>query len=83
MRNTLAIGCIVLGGLLIYGGFKNWTLAETIRFFTGQDTGPEAGSEAGSEAGPPPEAGEPGAPDPNLVPIPGALPGHVPGWGPA
>lgn len=36
MKNTLAIGVILLGGLMVYAGYQNWTLADTIRFFAGQ-----------------------------------------------
>lgn len=35
MKNTVAIGAIILGGILVYSGFKNWTIPETIKFFTG------------------------------------------------
>jgi hypothetical protein len=37
MKNTLAIGAILLGGIMVYAGYKNWTLADTIRFFAGQE----------------------------------------------
>ena len=37
MKNTLAIGAILIGGILVYAGFKNWTLADTVRFFSGQE----------------------------------------------
>lgn len=36
MKNTLAVGMILLGGVLVYSGFKNWTIAETLKFFAGQ-----------------------------------------------
>lgn len=36
MKNTLAITIILLGGMLVYGGYKDMSFADTIRFFTGQ-----------------------------------------------
>lgn len=39
MKNTLALGLIILGALMVYSGFKNWTLVEALKFFTGQDDG--------------------------------------------
>lgn len=36
MRNTTALVMILLGGMLIYGGYKDYSFADTIRFFTGQ-----------------------------------------------
>jgi hypothetical protein len=36
MKNTLAIAIILLGGMLVYGGYKDYSFADTIRFFTGQ-----------------------------------------------
>lgn len=37
LKNTLAIALILVGGVLVYSGFKNWTLGETLKFFAGQD----------------------------------------------
>lgn len=37
MKNTLALGAILFGAIVVYGGYKNWTIADTIRFFTGQE----------------------------------------------
>jgi len=42
MKNTLAVGLILAGAILIYAGFKNWTLPETVKFFAGQGA-PEHG----------------------------------------
>lgn len=36
MKNTLALAIILLGGMLVYGGYKDMSFADTIRFFTGQ-----------------------------------------------
>lgn len=36
MKNTLAIAIIILGAMLVYGGYKNLSFADTIRYFTGQ-----------------------------------------------
>lgn len=36
MKNTLALAVILLGGMLIYGGYKDYSFADTIRYFTGQ-----------------------------------------------
>lgn len=36
MKNTLALAIIILGGMLVYGGYKDFSFADTIRFFTGQ-----------------------------------------------
>lgn len=36
MKNTLALAIILLGGMLVYGGYKDYSFADTIRFFTGQ-----------------------------------------------
>ncbi|MGW1743859.1 hypothetical protein ACWCPQ_34260 [Nocardia sp. NPDC001965] len=40
MKNTLALAMILLGAMLVYSGFKGWTIGETIKFFTGQSDGP-------------------------------------------
>lgn len=55
MKNTLALGMIILGALMVYSGFKNWTLFEAVRFFTGQDDG---GAVETAPAGPEQTQGE-------------------------
>lgn len=36
MKNTLALAIIALGGMLVYGGYKDYSFTDTVRFFTGQ-----------------------------------------------
>ncbi|ARK07708.1 hypothetical protein Toil_gp25 [Rhodococcus phage Toil] len=60
MKNTLAIGAILLGGIMVYAGFKNWTLADTIRFFAGME---QSGLAPGTIRG-------------NAVPDPNDAPGY-------
>jgi hypothetical protein len=36
MKNTLALAMVLLGGMLVYGGYKDYSFSDTIRFFTGQ-----------------------------------------------
>jgi hypothetical protein len=82
MKNTLALSVILIGGMLVYGGYKDYTFADTLRFFTGQKLKgngtplkittpplPQGGTNPdGSKAGPPP----PGV-TPRLTPGPGGV----------
>lgn len=61
MKNTSALAAIILGGMLIYGGYKNWSFADTVRFFTGQ---PLSGLKPGTVAGHPTAGGRTTGPVP-------------------
>lgn len=74
MKNTIALAAIVLGGILMYAGYKGWTVADTIRFFTGQEQRDVDASGGGDDPGNP---GDLNLPDDLSVPIPG-MPGVVP-----
>lgn len=72
MKNTTALAAIIIGGMLIYGGYKNWSFADTVRFFTGQ---PLSGLKPGVVKGHP----VPG--DPTVGPIPKGYTNHPEGEG--
>lgn len=61
MKNTLALAIILLGGMLVYGGYKDYSFADTIRFFTGQKL----------QNPPPPSGTIPGTPTANPKDRPG------------
>lgn len=66
MKNTLALGAILLGLILVYSGYKGWTVADTVRFFTGQEQKDVA--KTGDNPGDP---GDLNLPDDATIPIPG------------
>lgn len=72
MKNTLAIAIIILGGILIYGGYKDYSFADTIRFFTGQKI---TGEKDGVTIDAPPKPTDPQIPgvSPRITPGPGGL----------
>jgi len=74
MKNTLAIGVILLGSIMVMASVKNWKMVTAIQVITGQkpwDTPADGGGASGSSSGNPFDRTVPGNATPNEKDRPG------------